>query len=440
MQQLVKLKQQAAAILDLAQKQGATAAEIALNCGTGLNVTVREQKVEELEFDCEQNCYITLYLGQSKGTASITTLNEDAIMQAISAALAIAKYTQSDPCAGLADAALMAKTIVDLDLNHPWQITPEQAIKQTLSCEQAAFAYDQNITQGNGTSLATWQNCTVYANSHHFIAGVNSTNHSLSCSMIAGTGSNMQSDYFYDVKCSSQNLLSAEQIGKQTAQNCLAKLGAKSIATTNASVLFAPQVAPSLFRNLLAALNGRNLYRKNSFLLDKIDQKIMPNWLQISEQPHILKGLASASFDSDGLATYAKNIITDGVVQTYLLDTYSARKLGLKSTANAGGASNITVSSNTQNLQSIISNLKKGLLVTEFMGNSTNLLTGDYSRGVAGFWIENGQIQFPVQEVTIAGNLNDMFKQISAVGADIETRSSILVGATLIDNMTIAGN
>jgi len=441
MQQIMQLKNKAVQILDLAKKSGATAGELVISYGDGLNVDVRNQSLETLEFQQNQNLSLTLYVNQSKGTASVTNLDDKtSLKQAIDSALNFAKYTKPDVYAGLADAHLMAQEVRDFDLYHPHNINADDAIKLALTCEEAAFAEDKNIAQGNGTSFSHAQNMFVYANSHGFIGAEKQTSYSLSCSMIAGSGDDMQTDFDYDFKLNFNDLADAKQIGIKAAKKCVAKLNARKTPTTKACVLFAPQTAKSLVKTLLAGLNGYNLYKKSSFLVDTLGEQILPNWLNVNEDPHILRTSASSSFDGDGLATYAKPIIAQGVVQNYVLDTYSARRLGLNSTANSGSVHNILLSANAGSQQDIIANITRGLLVTDFMGHGINLLNGDYSRGVSGFWIENGQITFPVSEVTIAGNLRDMFKQIIAVGKDVDYRSYIYVGSILLDNMTIAGN
>jgi len=439
MQQIMQLKDKASQILAIIKKNGGTG-EVLISYGDGLTVEVRNRNLETLEFHQTQRLSLTVYVNQSRGSAAITNLDDASIARAVDTAFNFAKYTKADVHAGLADEHLMAKEMKNLDLFHQQGITSEQAIKLALDCEETAFATDKNIKQGSGTSFTSMQGGHIYANTHNFIGAQTGTKYSLSCSMIAGTGDDMQTDYVFDVKRNFKELSSVKSIGMQAAKKCVNRLNARKIATTNAQILFAPEIAKGLIKTLLSALNGYNLYHKSSFLVDALGSKIFPDWMQIYEDPHILGAIGSGSFDCDGLATYPKHIIADGIVQNYILDTYSARCLGLSSTANSGVFHNILVNANTDAQDAMISNIKRGLLVTGCMGHGINLLNGDYSRGASGFWIENGQIQFPVEEITIAGNLRNMFQQIIAVGADIDTRSSVRVGSILVDKMTIAGN
>ena len=435
-----QLQAQVEQIIAEARKQGASACEVAVSVEQGLSTTVRQGEVETVEFNRDQGFGITLYVGQRKGSASTSASGEAAIRETVAAALAIAKHASEDECAGLADAGLMARELPQLDLYHAWSITPEQAIEQALSCEAAAFAADARIKNADGTTLNTHQGCRVYGNSHGFVSGYASTRHSLSCVMIAEANGQMQRDYWYDVNRQGELLADAGSIGRRAAERAVSRLGARPVPTCEVPVLFSAELAGGLFGSFLAAISGGNLYRKSSFLEGTLGQQLFPAWMKIDERPHIPRALGSAAFDGDGLATYAKSFVERGELLSYVLGTYSGRKLGMPSTANAGGVHNLFVSHGDENLQALLKRMGRGLLVTELMGQGLNMVTGDYSRGAGGYWVENGEIQFPVQEVTIAGNLRDMFKQIVAVGSDLELRSNIRTGSVLIERMTVAGS
>ena len=433
------LREKVERIIEEARRQGASASEVSVSMEQGLSTTVRQGEVETVEFNRDQGFGITLYVGQSKGSASTTGSGDEAIRETVAAALAIAKHASEDEFAGLADATLMARELPDLDLYHPWSITPEQAIEQALSCEGAAFAVDQRIRNADGTSLNTHQGCRAYGNSNGFIGGYCSSRHSLSCVMIAESEGQMQRDYFYDVNRIGEALLDPQTIGRRAAERAVRRLGARPVPTCEVPVLFAPELATGLFGHFIAAISGGNLYRKASYLEDALGQTLFPEWLSLDERPHIPRALGSASYDGDGLATYAKPFVENGRLLSYVLSTYSGRKLGLPSTANAGGVHNLFVSHGDEDQAALIRRMGRGLLVTELMGQGLNLVTGDYSRGAGGYWVENGEIQFPVQEVTIAGNLRDMFRQIVAVGCDVETRGNVRTGSVLIERMMVAG-
>ena len=435
-----QLAEQVEQIIDEARRQGASACEVAVSLEQGLTTSVRQGEMETVEFNRDQGFGITLYLGQRKGSASTSASGTEAIRETVAAALAIAQHASEDDCAGLADAALMARELPDLDLYHPWSIEPEQAIELALQCEAAAFAHDPRIRNADGSSLSSHQGCRVYGNSHGFIGGYTSSRHSLSCVMIAEQAGQMQRDYWYDVNRRAERLESPELIGRRAAERAVRRLGARSVPTCEVPVLFAAELAGGLFGHLLAAISGGNLYRRSSFLVDALGQTLFPEWMTIDERPRLPGGLASAAFDGDGLATYDKAFIEQGRLVSYVLGTYSGRKLGMPSTANAGGVHNLFVSHGADDQAALLRQMGRGLLVTELMGQGVNLVTGDYSRGAAGFWVENGEIQFPVEEVTIAGNLRDMFRQIVAVGADLEWRGNVRSGSLLIERMTVAGS
>ncbi|OWG40350.1 metalloprotease PmbA [Stutzerimonas stutzeri] len=433
------LREKVERIIEEARRQGASASEVSVSMEQGLSTTVRQGEVETVEFNRDQGFGITLYVGQSKGSASTTGSGDAAIRETVAAALAIAKHASQDEFAGLADATLMARELPDLDLYHPWSITPEQAIEQALSCESAAFDFDARIRNADGTSLNTHQGCRAYGNSNGFIGAYCSTRHSLSCVMIAESEGQMQRDYFYDVNRIGEALIDPQTIGRRAAERAVRRLGARPIPTCEVPVLFAPELATGLFSHFIAAISGGNLYRKASYLEDALGQTLFPEWLSLDERPHIPRALGSASYDGDGLATYAKPFVENGRLISYVLSTYSGRKLGMPSTANAGGVHNLFVSHGEEDQAALLRRMGRGLLVTELMGQGLNLVTGDYSRGAGGYWVENGEIQFPVQEVTIAGNLRDMFRQIVAIGCDIETRGNVRTGSVLIERMMVAG-
>jgi len=434
------LQAQVEQILAEARKQGATACEVAVSVEQGLSTTVRQREVETVEFNRDQGFGITLYVGQRKGSASTSATGEAAIRETVAAALAIAKHASEDESAGLADAALMARDLPELDLYHAWDITPEQAIERALLCEAAAFDADPRIRNADGTSLGSHQSCRVYGNSHGFVGGYARPRHSLSCVMIAESEGQMQRDYWYDVNRQGHLLADAASIGRRAAQRAVSRLGARPVPTCEVPVLFSAELATGLFGSFLGAISGGALYRKSSFLEGTLGEQLFPSWLNLDERPHIPRAMGSAAFDGDGLATYAKPFVEGGRLVSYILSTYSGRKLGMPSTANAGGVHNLFVSHGEEDQQALIKRMGRGLLVTELMGHGLNMVTGDYSRGAGGYWVENGEIQFAVQEVTIAGNMRDMFRQIVAVGSDLELRSNIRTGSVLIEKMTVAGS
>lgn len=437
---LPELREQVERIIAEASRQGASACEVAVSVEQGLSTSVRQGEVETVEFNRDQGFGITLYVGQRKGSASTSATGADAIRETVAAALAIAKHASEDDCAGLADPALMARDLPDLDLYHGWSITPDQAIERALACEAAAFATDKRVTKADGTTLNTHQGCRVYGNSHGFVGGYASTRHSLSCVMIAEGEGQMQRDYWYDVNRRGELLATPESIGRRAAERAASRLGARPVPTAEVPVLFAPEVAVGLFGHFLGAISGGSLFRKSSFLEGALGQRLFPEWLTLDERPLLRGALGSASFDNDGLATYAKPFVEGGELVSYVLGTYSGRKLGMPSTANSGGVHNLFVSHGDEDQAALIRRMGRGLLVTELMGQGVNLVTGDYSRGAGGYWVENGEIQFPVQEVTIAANLRDLFRNIVAIGNDVEYRGNLHTGSVLIEKMMVAGN
>lgn len=437
-QRLLDLAQLA---LDEARKLGATAAEAGIGTSRGLSVSIRQGEIDTLEHHRDGNVAITVYKNKSKGSASTTDLSEASIRAMAAAACSIAGFTSADEYAGLAEPEFLAKEIPDLDLHHPWPITAEQAIELARKCEAAAFAIDKRIANSEGAMVTTSDGIAAYANSHGFTGAYTGTRHMLSCAVIAAAGDEMQSDYWYTRSRMPGALEDAVMIGRKSGERALSRLGARRVKTQQSPVLFAAEIASSLLGNFLSAIQGSVLYRGASFLLDHKGKRIFPENITLQEQPHIKAGLASAPYDDEGVATRTHDIVRDGVLMDYVLDSYSARKLGLKTTGNAGGVRNLTVQSTamTLDLDGLIKKMHKGLLVTRLMGQGINIVTGDYSRGAGGFWVENGEIQYPVDEITIAGNMKNMLGGIAAVGKDVDRRGSILTGSILMEAMTIAG-
>lgn len=430
-----------ARVLDSARAAGATQAEAALSHSRGYSVNVRQGEVESLEFQRDRDLSLTVYIGQRKGSASTGDLSEAGVRQAVEAAIAIAQVTEEDPCSGLADPALLATHFPDLSLDHPWSLTPNEAIELARACEAAALAVDARITQTEGAGLSTQRGVSLYANSHGFVGRRSGTQHSLSCSVIASDAAgNMQRDYWYDGGREASRLMSPEAIGRIAGERTVSRLGARRLSTRSAPVLFVPQMARSLFGHFIGAISGGALYRRASFLLDKLDQPVFAPHVTLQQQPFIPGAVASAAYDQEGVATAERVLVEAGVLRGWLLGSYSARKLGLTSTGNAGGVFNLAVSAGALDAAALLREMGEGLLVTELMGQGVNGVTGDYSRGAAGFWVENGEIAYPVENATIAGNLLDLYQRISAIGCDVDTRSNIRCGSVLVDGLTIAGD
>ncbi|EKG0038750.1 metalloprotease PmbA [Vibrio cholerae] len=416
------------------------AAEVAITKSTGLSVSTRMCEVENVEFNSDGALGITVYRGQRKGSASTSDLSEKAIRQTVLAALDIAQYTSADPYAGPAPKELMVQDIPDLDLFHPDEPNPDVAAQIAIAAERAALGYSKKIKQSDGGSYDSHFGIRVYGNSHGLLASYASSRHSISCSVIGeGRNGEMERDYSYTVARHRDDLWTPESVGLQAAENTVSRLDPQKLKTGQFPVMFTADVATGLIGHLVMAISGGNLYRKSSFLLDHLGKTILPTWFNISERPHVMRGLASSPFDSEGVRTQDLEIITDGVLATYLLTSYAARKMNMTPTGHAGGIHNWYVKSTGQNYQQMLKELGTGLLVTEVMGQGVNVVTGDYSRGAAGFWVENGEIKYPVSEITIAGNLKQMLQQIVAVGSDIETRSQIQTGSILIESMKVAG-
>jgi PmbA protein len=433
------LEKAAEIALEQAKKQGATSAEVGVSRSQGLSVSVRQGDVETLEYNNDTGLGITVYFGQSKASASTSDLRPEAIADAVKAASGIAKHTQADEYAGLADPELMATEFPDLSLYHPWEIEAEQAIAIATECERSGFDYDARITNSEGASVSSHQGARVYANSHGFMGATISSRHSVACTLIANDDRGMQRDYWYDTARDATDLESVTAIGQHAANNTIRRLNARSIETGTYPVIFASEIAPSLFGQFIGAIRGGALYRKSSFLLDHLGKQIFPDFIHIHEQPYLLKGLGSTAFDGDGVTTRNRDIVTEGVLQGYVLDSYSARKLNMTTTANAGGVHNLTIDSGELDFANLLKAMDKGIIVTETMGMGVNLVTGDYSQGSAGFWVENGEIQYPIDEFTIASNLKDMFLGIQAIGTDIQKRGNTRTGSVWINKMTVAG-
>ncbi|MGA6148898.1 MULTISPECIES: metalloprotease PmbA [Stenotrophomonas] len=440
LQRLEQLADISQRLLERARALGASQAEVSCSEERGLDVNVRLGEVETVESTRDRGIAVTVYFGQRKGSASTADLQDASLESTVAQACAIARHTEDDAAAGLADAALMARTFPDLDGWHPWALGADEALDLALACEAAGREADPRISNSDGASAATATSLSVYANSHGFIGRERSSHHSIGCALIAGHGDGMQRDGWYSSALAREDLESAAAIGRQAAQRTVARLQPRSMATAQMPVLYAPEVARSLIGHLLGAVSGGALYRRASFLLDSAGTRLFPDWFGIEELPLLRRGLRSSAFDGDGVATRDSALVSDGILQRYVLGSYSARKLGLPTTANAGGVHNLKVTANAGDLTAIARQMGEGLLVTELMGQGVNGVTGDYSRGAGGFRVENGEITYPVDGITIAGNLKDMFASIEAVGTDIDRRSHVHVGSILIGRMTVAGN
>jgi PmbA protein len=438
-QTLERLSALARDVLERCRARGASQAEVGLNEDRGLNVGVRMGEVETIEYTRDRGLSLTVYFGQRKASASTADLDADSIETTIAQACAIARHTEADPHAGLADPERMARVFPELDLWHPWELQADAAVEIGLACEQAGRDADPRIGNSDGASVSTGASLSVYANSHGFLGRERSTQHSLSVALIAGEGERMQRDYWYSSACSAQDLEDAAAVGRRAAQRTLARLDPRGVRTGQYPVIFAAEVARGLIGSLVSAVSGGALYRRASFLLDHLGKPVLPAGFDIVERPHLARGHRSSAFDSEGVATVDSDLVRDGVLQRYVLGSYSARKLGLQSTGNAGGIHNLVVKTGDEDLATLLAGTRRGLLVTELMGQGLNLITGDYSRGAAGFWIEDGRIAHPVDEVTIAGNMREMFMAIDAVGCDVDPRSHILTGSIRIGRMTVAG-
>ena len=439
-QQQDRLRATIAAALDKAAALGASQAEADASYSEGLSVTVRQQDVETLEYHRDQGLDVTVYFGQRKGSASTTDMRAESVNQTVAKACSLAGYAAEDAAAGLADADRMATEFPDLDLYHHWELDADQAIVLATECEAAALAADKRITNSEGASLSRHEGCRVYGNSHGFLAGYPDSQHSLSCSVLASTGQEMQRDYEYTVARDPGELVSPATVGRQAALSAVERLGSRKLNTRVTPVIYPAKLARGLFGSALSALSGRALYRRASFLLDSLDKEIFAPHVTLTESPFLPRAAGSAPFDNEGVATRQREIVSSGVLRGYVLASYYARKLGLESTGNAGGVHNLLVSNTGESYADLIEQMGTGFIVTELMGQGVNSVTGDYSRGAAGFWVEKGEIAFPVQEVTLGGNLLEMYRGIVAIATDTDSRGSIRSGSVLIDRMTLAGS
>lgn len=439
-QQEQELQQAVEIALDFAKKAGATA-EVAVTKVAGLSVSTRLEQTENIEFNNDGSLGISVYLGQRKGNASTSDLAPRSIQQAVESALAIAKYTSEDPCTGLAERDLMAFNPPDLELYHHAEIDVDQAVELALEAEHYALNSDERVVNSEGATFNSHSGIRVYGNTHGMLQSYLSSRYSLSCSVISAFEDQLERDYEYTISREFDKLASPQWVGQQSAIKAVDRLNPQKIATCEVPVIFYNDVATGLIGHLAGAISGGALYRKASFLQDKLGQKILPDWFDIVERPHLLRQLASSPFDSEGVLTRDHQIIQNGILQTYLLTQYSAKKLGMQTTGHAGGIHNWLVKPNRQGgLKSLLDEMGTGLLVTEMLGSAINGVTGEYSRGAAGFWVENGEIQYPVAEITIAGQLQEMYQQIIAVGDDIEHRSNIQTGSILLEKMKVSGN
>ncbi len=427
-------------IIAQAQKLGADGVEAGVSIDAGLSVTVRLGETETLEYNRDRGLGLTVYFEHRKGSASTADFEPAGIRATVQAACDIARYTNTDPCAGLADAGRMASIIPDLDLYHPWQLGVDQAIELARECEAGARDVDERIVNSEGGTLSSYTGIRVLANSHGFVGGYRTSRHSLSCSVVGKQGDEMQRDHWYESARDYRDLATPVEVGHMAGERTFRRLGTRRLATRQVPVIFAADVARGLFGSFISAIKGGSLYRKSSFLVDHLGKQVFPGFIHIHEQPLLRKAMGSAPYDSEGVATQARDLVLDGVLQGYVLDSYSARQLGMETTANAGGVHNLTIDPGDKDLPGLLRAMGTGLLVTEVIGFGVNILTGDYSRGVAGFWVEDGEIQYPVDEIAVAGNLRDMFMGIVEVGNDVDLRGNVRSGSVLIEQMTIAGS
>jgi PmbA protein len=422
-----------------ARTAGATQADVGISVDTGLSVTVRLGEVETLEYQRDRGMGITVYVGRKKGSATTGDLSCRAIAGTVQKAVSIARFTTEDDYAGLPDPDTLARDVPDLELSHPWELDADGAIELAKRCEGAALAVDPRVTNSEGASLATHRSLRVYGNSLGFLGGYPSTYYSVSCVVMGSQDDAMERDYWYTASRDWRDLEDVESVGRRAAHRTAERLGARRIPTTRAPVLFVPELARGLVGHFVSAIRGGAQYRKSSFLLGAAGQQVFPAFFSIAERPHLKRALGSAPFDGEGCATRDRELVADGVVGGYVLNTYAARKLGLKTTGNAGGVHNLIVKSGADGYAELLKKMGRGLVVTELMGQGVNMVTGDYSRGASGFWVENGVVQYPVNELTIAGNLKDMYSHLVAVGSDVDARGSIRTGSILLEEMTIAG-
>lgn len=434
------LREMTANLLALARDNGATACEAEVSEGFGLSVTVRKSEVETIEHNRDKGLSLTVFSGKQKGSAGTSDFSRAAMEETVKAALTIARNTASDEYAGLAEEEMLAREFPDLELCHPWNLKVEKAIELARECESAAFAADRRVSNSEGASVTTQESHFIYGNSLGFMGGYPASRHGLSCSVIAGKAARMQRDDWYSTSRIPAQLENAESVGMRAGERCVKRLGARKIATSQASVLFEAPVAAGLFGHFVAAASGGNLYRKSSFLVDRLHTRIFSPHITIREAPFLPGALASSAFDGEGVTAQERDVVKEGVLNGYFLSSYSARKLKMRSTGNAGGNHNLLLEGRSLTFDALLREMGEGLLVTELLGHGINLVTGDYSRGAAGFWVENGAIAYPVEETTIAGNLKDMFHNIAAIGDDVVVRGSVQCGSVLVSGMTVAGD
>ncbi|MBV1906773.1 MAG: metalloprotease PmbA [Pseudomonadales bacterium] len=425
-------------ILETAKRLGASAAEVSVSQDVGLSVTARMGELETVEFNQDRGFGVTVYVDDRKGVSSTSDISSEAVTDTVKAALNIAKYTQGDPCSGLADADKLATDIPELDVFHPWEINAKDATKLALDCESQAMGMDKRINNSDGATLASHQSCRAYGNSNGFLGSYLSSRHSLAIAVIATDAAGMQKDYWYTVSRRAEDLENAQDVGQEAARRAVARLGSRSFAPGRMPVLFSPQMSTGLIGSLLSALAGGALYRNMSFLTESMGTKVAQQDLSIVEYPLLQRAMGSAGFDGDGVATSSKAFIKNGIVNSYILSTYSARRLSLESTGNAGGVHNVSIEGALSSLSKLLKQMGTGVMVTQLMGQGVNAVTGDYSRGASGFWIENGEIAYPIENFTIASNLKDMFLGVAGLGTDVDLRGNIRSGSILVDEMTVA--
>lgn len=426
--------------LEEARSLGASQAEAAVSVDVGLSASARLGEVETVEYQRDRGMGVTVYFGTRKGSASTADLSPAALRETVAKACSIARFTAEDPCAGLADPDTLATEIPDLDLSHPWDLTPEKACEMAIACEAAALATDPRITNSEGAGVSSHRGVRAYGNTLGFLAAFPGTMHSVSCAVVGVDGDAMERDHWYSTARDWRDLEPAESVGRRSGERAVRRLGARKLSTMKVPVLFGPDVARGLIGHFVGAVRGGSQYRRASFLLDAAGTQVFPDWFSIAERPHLPKALASAPFDHEGVATRDRELVTGGVLLGYVLGTYSARKLGLRTTGNAGGTHNLIVQGRGRDFEAMLALLGRGLFVTELMGQGVNGVTGDYSRGAAGFWVEDGRIVHPVHEVTVAGNLRDMLRNIVDVGSDVDARGGIRTGSILVEQMTVAGD
>ena len=432
------VRNQVEMILETARDLGATAAEVSVSQDLGLSVTARMGELETVEFNQDRGFGITVYLDDCKGVASTSDVSRESVVDAVKAALNIARYTQPDPCNGLADSELMASKMPELDIYHPWSITVEDATSQALACEAEAMAQDTRINNSDGATVTSQLGCLAYGNSHGFLGSFLSSRHSLGLAVIATEEAGMQKDYWYTMSRRPEELEDSLSVGREAARRVLARLGCRNFEPGKMAVLFSPQMAAGLIGSLLGALMGGALYRNVSFLTDSMGSKVARDDISILEYPHLQGAMGSAAFDGDGVATSSKAFIKNGIVNSYILSAYSARRLKMQTTGNAGGVRNVRIEGELSSFSELLKQMGSGVLVTQLMGQGVNAVTGDYSRGASGFWVENGELAYPIENFTVASNLKDMFLGVAGIGSDVDLRGNICCGSLLIDEMSIA--